>query len=668
MAVTLDDKLLDYLSDNNYFSDGLDVVEIRDNRADIKKILSNYLFKNNFDTARPQQKAHYLEEALKELKKHQSFTVKHQGKNIPYEDWLDTLSEANKQDAIQKIGEPLGFEKSFAQKKSALNKFVSGEKGLNSKYHDLTAKHNPLLNLWDTTVGRGMSSAYRALFQPTVSWVKREWSTGAQQRDLGGWGALTAGVATIAGFCFLTAATGGLGAIAWLPTVAGVLGVVGAVFTGRQTKKAWEAYQIAKVEAEDKQLEDDATYYQQQQDYMNGGSISSSSITAAQNSFLSIELGGVTEGAFSGKGAKLNIRDSSIRPSREVWQKYGDELTLAFNPSGSVIVGIKSPDKLSDKEIQTMLDAVKQDCGIENAPVSSVTILGERQGNNSLLNISDKFKAIDSRLTAQKATAILQKELAAQAEAAATQKKTFDEKFEKIIGKQGFIENAVSAALVGYITDPTAANNGGYAIGALKVLGQQDTELAEFIENRALQGGDISYHNKINEAVAEYLDKNFNISPNNQYPMTTSAAAIAKYATEQLFPGSSSSESDRVKALITAADTKNPSPTSLALMISTGLRTGHLNGILDLREAWSKTGATQSDEDRFKKLTKSQQELAEKIANAAQLSGNYSSDKAAAAMDLIDDAMNSAGAAPTTPLSEEEELFWQARAGSGRNP
>ncbi len=561
MAVTLDNKILNDLSGNNYFSDGLDQSKIRENRTLLEGILESYLYKGNFDAASPKQKAYYIEKALEDLNKHTGFKVKHNGKDIPYAAWLDTLSEAKRKDAIEKIGQPNDYTKSFARKKSALDKFIGGENGLNREYKKTTKSHNPLLNLWDNVAGHRLSSA-RAFLQPLVSWYSKGRATSENMVSVMGWGSLTAGLVTIAGFAFVTAATGGLGALAWLPATAGALGIGGAVFTGVQTKNAWDDYQVAKVEAADKQIQENEAFYAKNQEYRNG-----KEGTATKHPVV-IELDGVTIDSFRGKGAKLNIRDNSVKLSRELWQKYGDDLDISFDPSGKLTIGLVNksdyPYDLSERRLKAMLDDIKKDCGIENAPVSSVTILGERQDDNSLLDISDKFKAIDSRQTAEKATVTLKKEL--EGLDTKTLDKILIEAYTKEANTDTKLKNIAAQVLVSTIP----------GFSTLK----GDDLSPEFLE---------SVVTKLNERVKD----NFGVQ-GNVVPTAWSCRQVASAFAEK----QDASNTEVLKALVKSYDTLSPQSVGMvAAMVSVGIKPKEL---VKFRDAVSEIKSQISTGQNFK--------------------------------------------------------------------
>jgi hypothetical protein len=259
------------------------------------------------------------------------------------------------------------------------------------------------------------------------------------------------------------------------------------------------------------------------------------------------------------------------------------------------------------------------------------------------------------------------------------QEATFDARFEKLLQSETFIKSAVSAALAGHFNPAKTPQQGReFLDGALERFGAVDTDLADFIQDKIQStnsnAGNLRYQQEIGNAVDKYLKDNFSIVA--KYPISESAAAIAKHATEAMFGTGQSAEKDRVKALIARTKgTPNASPTVLALMVNTGLRGADLKAIPDLQRAWSGTDATKSNAERFKTLNTAQQNLARKVAAYAQLSGKDDFDKAVDAMLLIDEAMKldandlspSDQTQPTAPvMSEEEQLVFEAYAGAGQ--
>lgn len=411
MAVILDDKLLNDVLNNNPSFNERDKAIINNQKQALESILG-YLYTANggdLKRARPAQQAYYLKRAISELRKHQTFTVNHGGENLPYSEWLETLSDAKKQEAIEQIGDPHSYTSSFNKKKSALDKFIRGKDGLNNQYKNVKQGHNPLLNLWDRVAGRPLSSVNRVLLRPIYSLAARGLSTVKEKAALGGWGGLTTGLIALSAVCFLTATA--VGALAWIPAVVGAAVLGGSIYTAVKTKNAWDVYQTAKVEARDRQVDDDGQFATRQQEYMNGRS---ATIESAEASCVAIKLSGVTADSFIGKGARLNIRDNSVTLSRQVWQKYGDDLTLAFDPAGSLVLGIKNSGLLETSKIQGILDAVKKDCGLEQSKISSITILGERLDSTNLSSVESEYTTILQRQTEEKDAAKAAAEAAAQ--------------------------------------------------------------------------------------------------------------------------------------------------------------------------------------------------------------------------------------------------------------
>jgi hypothetical protein len=464
MAVILDDKLLNNVLNNNPSFNERDKEIINNQKQALESILG-YLYTANggdLKRARPAQQAYYLKRAISELRKHQTFTVNHGGENLPYSEWLETLSDAKKQEAIKQIGDPHNYTSSFNKKKSALDKFIRGKDGLNNQYKNVKQGHNPLLNLWDRVAGRPLSSVNRVLLRPIYSLGARGLSTVKEKAALGGWGGLTTGLIALSAVCFLTATA--VGALAWIPAVVGAAVLGGSIYTAVKTKNAWDVYQTAKVEARDRQVDDDGQFATRQQEYMNGRS---ATIESAEASCVAIKLSGVTADSFIGTGARLNIRDNSVTLSRQVWQKYGDDLTLAFDPAGSLVLGIKNSELLETSKIQGILDAVKKDCGLEQSKISSITILGERLDNTSLSNVESEYTKIFQRQTDEKDAA----KAAAEAAAQQAQIQTWNQAAQHTIQERVTDEFLDQVIVRGLKTNDTSVNYEGIALEALKSRG-----------------------------------------------------------------------------------------------------------------------------------------------------------------------------------------------------
>jgi hypothetical protein len=550
MAVILDDKLLNNVLNNNPSFNERDKEIINNQKQALESILG-YLYTANggdLKRARPAQQAYYLKRAISELRKHQTFTVNHGGENLPYSEWLETLSDAKKQEAIKQIGDPHNYTSSFNKKKSALDKFIRGKDGLNNQYKNVKQGHNPLLNLWDRVAGRPLSSVNRVLLRPIYSLGARGLSTVKEKAALGGWGGLTTGLIALSAVCFLTATA--VGALAWIPAVVGAAVLGGGIYTAVKTKNAWDVYQTAKVEARDRQVDDDGQFATRQQEYMNGRS---ATIESAEASCVAIKLSGVTADSFIGTGARLNIRDNSVTLSRQVWQKYGDDLTLAFDPAGSLVLGIKNSELLETSKIQGILDAVKKDCGLEQSKISSITILGERLDNTSLSNVESEYTKIFQRQTDEKDAA----KAAAEAEAL----KTNLDKAIKALDSEKLDQILIRAYTEGVTTDTKLVEI------ASNVLASSSALEASRINEALKDNRNTSLRDTVVDALNQRVQDNFGIQ-GNVTPTTWSCSQVASAFSGKQY----ATKSEILGALAKFSETLSPNSVAMvAAMVSVGM-------------------------------------------------------------------------------------------------